>query len=209
MSEETRLVLQAVIGVLVAVVVAFVTSWLNRKYFREQLGEQRYFEVYLDKMLDLWGEVFDIYLGVIELIGEMAVAAEEMRGKGHPQSRIDSEVTRIYGDKLPPILIKTVALNKHYILLSRPAIKALREFQRILTVKMRKPGQRSFDEFKPIVVELNDCFARLFHQLRSEFSNLSKRETTVSEILAMPIDAGDLVPPHVMEGLSAEPSRES
>ena len=205
MSEETRLILQALISILAAVVVAFVTSWLNRKYFREQLGEQRYFEVYLDKMFDLWGEVFDIYQETIGLIGKMAVTADEMRGKGLPKSEIDSEVTRIYRDKLPPVSIKAMALEKYYFLLSQPALKALRELESVLTVTMRKPGQHSFDELQPIVVELNDCSARLFHQLRSELSSLSKRETTVSEILAMPVDT--IGPPHVVAGLSAAPDR--
>jgi len=199
MSEETRLVLQAIIGILVAVVVAFVTSWFNRNYFREQLGEQRYVEVYLDKILDLWKEVLDIYHETANLIGEMHYEAEQRQKKGLPKTRIDSDLARIYEKRLPPLSIKVIALEKYYLILRPAAVNTLQEMERMLTVTLRRPGEHDFAELSRVLEELGRCSNDLVQQLRSDASDLASREITVSEILAERVD---ITPPYIAQALS-------
>ncbi|MEW6580883.1 MAG: hypothetical protein AB1435_17040 [Chloroflexota bacterium] len=185
MSEETRLVLQAIIGILVAVVVAFVTSWFNRKYFRDQLGEQRFAEVYLDKMLDLWEEVLGIFNEVLELPRSMMEAS----------SRLNSEeLEKYYVERLEIISSKVLTLETYYLLLPQPPIDTLKLIWRKL-MGLATPGQHSTQEIKETLEELSDLRSELVRQLRDELANLAARKTTVSEILSTPID----VTPPILE----------
>lgn len=204
MSEETRLVLQALIGLMVAVIAAFLTNLLNRRFFREQLGEQRYAEVYLDKMFDLWGEVLDIYHETTNWIGEMGFEAEQRAKKGLPKAKIDADLARIYEKKVPQLSVKVVALEKYYLVFPQPVVNVLREMEQVFTVTLRKPGEHNFAELIEVLRELNYHYMALFQHLRSYYSDLASRRITVSEILATPVD---IVPPHVVEGLSAAPDR--
>jgi hypothetical protein len=184
-SEETRLVLQAIIGILVAVVVAFVTSWFNRKYFRDQLGEQRFAEVYLDKMLDLWEEVLGIFNEVLELPRSMMEAS----------SRLNSEeLEKYYVERLEIISSKVLTLETYYLLLPQPPIDTLKLIWRKL-MGLATPGQHSTQEIKETLEELSDLRSELVRQLRDELANLAARKTTVSEILSTPID----VTPPILE----------
>ncbi|MBP8973833.1 MAG: hypothetical protein KBH93_08130 [Anaerolineae bacterium] len=189
MSEETRLVLQALIGLMVAVIAAFLTNWLNRRFFREQLGEQRYVEVYLDKMLDLWGEVADIYK---DTSGVFLVIDEQIR-----QEISQEKVEQIYREGMKPIVRKTISLGRYYSLLSQSTIDALRQLEGTLVNKSMNIND--FDESLLTLGELSPLFNKVFEQVRNDLSNLVARETTVSKILASQID---ITPLHISEILS-------
>lgn len=189
MNEETRLILQAIISILVAVVVAFVTSWLNRKFFRGQLGEQRYFEVYLSKMLDLWEEVADIY----KQTEGTCLVIREMQDQGSSQE----EMKRVYRERMLPVLPKAVSLERYYLLFRQSTIDALRQF----TSTLLDESMKDFEE--PLSISILDklvpLFNKVFEQVRNDLSDLAAWKTSVSEILASPVD---ITPLHVSEILS-------
>lgn len=195
MSEETRLVLQALIGLMVAVIAAFLTNLLNRRYFREQLGEQRYFEVYLNKMLDLWEEVADIYK---ETTRVFVIIDEKMQDQGISQEKFLKEREQIYRQGMTRILRKTISLGSYYLLLSRSLVDALKQLEGAL-MKVNKSMSIDFEEPLSILEELTPFFNKVFEQVRNDLSNLAARETTVSKILASQID---ITPLHISEILS-------
>jgi len=186
MSEETRLVLQALIGLMVAVIAAFLTNLLNRRFFREQLGEQRYVEVYLDKMLDLWGEVADIYK---DTSGVFLVIDEIIR-----QEVSQEKVEQIYREGMIPIVRKTISLGRYYFLLSQSTIDALRQLEGTLVNKSMNIND--FDESLLTLGELSPLFNKVFEQVRNDLSNLAARKTSVSAILASSVD---ITPLHISE----------
>lgn len=183
------------IGVMAAVISAFLTNLLNRRFFRDQLAEQRYAEVYLDKMLDLWGDVSDIYLDFIHVLGEIANLEELSRES--PMSEIRSEQERILREKLPPISFRAAALDRYYYLFTPRQADALKDFQRMLTASWESLTPAQSGHF---LKTLGEKYSNLIYEMRHLQAELHSRKKKASDIFTSEIN---VIPPYVDKALSS------